>query len=153
MRPIRPQRPPAPPELQSEWDRLLAVMPETVRMAVTSELWNLEWLHELVLPVRDIAIGEVAWLFDVPLWAVGGEPFRVTPNEVRTRPRRFMEQFERTMASDLAWPIHIMRFRGRWIVLDGVHRLLKADMTGKRTVRAMALSEDDYANILFPPSG
>lgn len=144
------QKLPASPELCAEWERLLAIMPEAARVAITPELWNQEWLHALELPVREMAISDLSWLFDVPLWAVDEKPFQVTPNQVRTHPRKFAAQYKRTIASDLVWPIHVMRFRGRWIVLDGVHRLLKADLSGKQSVRVMVLSPDDYNSIVFP---
>lgn len=141
----------APSGLHAEWDRLLAVMPAPARQAITPELWNPDWLHALDLPVRDIPISELEWLFDIPLWSVDGVPFQASPNEVRAQPNTFREQFVRTMASDLAWPIHIMCFRGRLIILDGVHRLLKADMLGEAAVQAMELCQADYASIVYPP--
>lgn len=141
----------APPELRAEWERLLTIMPEAVKAAVTPELWDRDRLHALDVPVRDVAIDGLAWLLDVPLWAVEGAPFRVTPNEVRAAPEAFPGQHARTMAADLAWPIHIMRFRGRWIILDGVHRLLKAEMLGRERIPGMVLSRSDYASIVYAP--
>ena len=144
-----PRQRPVPPDLRDEWSRLLETMPDAVKAAVTPEPWDMYRLHALDLPVRDMPIDDLAWLLDVPLWAVDGVPFRVTPNAVWASPRAYRDQFVRTMASELACPIHIMRFRGRWIILDGVHRLLKAHMLGYVTVRAMILGKDDYASILF----
>jgi hypothetical protein len=149
--PANRQRPPAPPGLRAEWERLLTIMPDSVRAAVTPELWNMAWLHALDLPVQRMAVSDLAWLFDVPLWAVDGEPFRVTPNEIRANPERFEAQYRRTMEADLSWPIHVMWFQGRSIVLDGVHRLLKADMQGEATIGVRYLSREDYASILYGP--
>ncbi len=109
------------------------------------------WLHALDLPVQRMTVSDLAWLFDVPLWAVDGEPFRVTPIEVRANPERFEAQYRRTMEADLSWPIHVMWFQGRSIVLDGVHRLLKADMQGETTIGVRYLSREDYASILYGP--
>lgn len=47
------------------------------------------------------------------------------------------------MASDLRYPIHLVEYRGRLVILDGFHRLLKAAMEGREEVDAMVLSEGD----------
>jgi hypothetical protein len=41
---------------------------------------------------------------------------------------RYAEHHRRTMAADLGCPIDLLLRNGRWVILDGVHRLLKADL-------------------------
>jgi ParB-like nuclease domain len=68
-------------------------------------------------------------------------------------PARYPQQYACTIAADCAFPIHIAPHHGRMSVLDGVHRLLKADLLGLSTVPAMRLSEADLDAIaLKPPS-
>jgi hypothetical protein len=54
------------------------------------------------------------------------------------------------MASDLRYPIHLTRYNNRWTVLDGFHRLLKADLLGWTDIPAMKLSTEDFQNITAP---
>jgi hypothetical protein len=105
-------------------------------------------LYTLDLPVRELSVADLRWLLDVPLWAVDGIPFRVTPNEVARDPEAWPEQCRRTLDADLSWPIHAMRHNGRWTILDGVHRLLKATMEGREAIEVMMLGPEEYRSIL-----
>jgi hypothetical protein len=128
-------------------------MPDSVRDAIPVRLWDRERLHALELPVVEMPVADLLWLLDIPLWADAGEPFRLTPIEVGAHPDRFPDQWARTTAAGLAWPIHVLRFNGRWPILDGVHRLLKAKVLGLSTIPAMTLSEQDYLGILYCEAG
>jgi hypothetical protein len=110
--------------------------------------WNRDRLYALKLPLSEIAMDQLAWLLDVPLWAVDDVPFQVTPNEVGADPQRYTPQLQRTLDADLDWPIHVMRHNGRWTILDGVHRLLKATLEGRASISAMILSPAHYHAIL-----
>jgi hypothetical protein len=46
----------------------------------------------------------------------------------------FPPHYERVMAVDLDYPIHLVAYRGRLVVLDGVHRLLKAHFLRRRWI-------------------
>lgn len=39
------------------------------------------------------------------------------------------------MKADMKYPIDIMRNKGRWLILDGLHRLMKAYLLGMKKVR------------------
>jgi hypothetical protein len=133
------------------WQAFAATQPAAVVDAVPQLPWEIERLHALRLAVRPVAVADLAWLFDVPLWRdEAGRRFRVTPNEVRRHPDRHPTQHARTRAADLDLPIHLAEHRGRWSVLDGVHRLLKADMLGVEALPAMWLSPADLASVSLP---
>jgi hypothetical protein len=133
-----------------QWPAVLRLMPETVRDAIPTARWRRDALWALALPVEEVAVASLAWVFDLPLWAVDGVPFRVAPNEVRADPAAYVDQYRRTMASDPRDPIHLNLHNGRWTVLDGVHRLLKAAMLGWESIPAMKLSEADFRGIVEP---
>jgi hypothetical protein len=40
------------------------------------------------------------------------------------------------MRADLDFPIHLVAYRGRLVVLDGIHRLLKAHFLRRRWIEA-----------------
>jgi hypothetical protein len=61
------------------WDELLAMTPQVIRETLPVVRWNIGKLWALQLPVRQVAVQELAWLFDLPLWqlngiAVSGQP-------------------------------------------------------------------------------
>jgi hypothetical protein len=122
---------------------LLAMMPQVIRDTLPTVPWSLQRLWRLELPVRPVAVEELAWLFDLPLWQLNGTRFQVSPRQVRDDPAGFPDHLNRVMASDLRYPIHLVEHRGRMVVLDGFHRLLKAAMEGHAEIDAMVLSQDD----------
>lgn len=128
-------------------DELLAMMPGVLRETLPLVPWKIERLWRLELPVRRIAVQELAWLLDLPLWQLNGERFRVTPRQVWDDPQRFPDHLRRVMASDLEYPIHLVEHKGRLVVLDGFHRLLKASIEGRAEVEAMVLSQSDLESV------
>jgi len=74
---------PAAPDVSFE--ELVAMMPETLREVFPPYRWQLAKLWELDLKVEPVEIADLVWMFDLPLWQLEGERFRVTPHR---SPRR-----------------------------------------------------------------
>src|SRR5262249_29149450 len=64
-------------------------------------------------------------------------------------PARYREHWKKAERADTAYPVHVARHRGRWVILDGYHRLLKTLARGGRTVRVVKVTAGD----LSPRSG
>lgn len=128
-------------------EELLAMMPAAIRQNLPTVPWRLEKLWRLELPVQSVQVEQLAWLFDLPLWQFNGTRFQVSPRQVREDPLSFPDHLSRAMASDLGFPIHLVKHRGRLVVLDGFHRLLKASLEGRSEIDAMVLSDDDLKAI------
>ncbi|WP_134120700.1 ParB N-terminal domain-containing protein [Kribbella kalugense] len=80
-------------------------------------------------------LAELAHHLDLPFWAHDGEPFQLTPHQVAADPVAYQAQYERTLAADLRHPLDVLRRSDdRLTVLDGVHRLLHAELEGRTTV-------------------
>ena len=104
-------------------DELVAMTPQVIRETVPMVPWDIGKLWALELPVRQVAVQELAWLFDLPLWQLNGVRFQVSPRRVRDDPAGFPDHLRRVKASDLGRPIHLVEHHGRLVVLDGFHRL------------------------------
>jgi hypothetical protein len=128
-------------------EELLAVTPEVIREALPMVPWSIQELWRVELPVQQVAVGELVWLLDLPLWQKDGVRFQVSPRQVRDDPAAFPDQMRRVMASDLGRPIHLVEHRGRLVVLDGFHRLLKSALQGRAEIDAVVLSEEDLESI------
>jgi hypothetical protein len=124
--------------------RLLEEMPDVIRSALPPVPWNMEKLWALELPVEEVRLDDLIWMFDLPLWTWQGRRFQISPNDVIENPGTFDAHLDRAMTTDLAYPIHLFEHKGRWVVLDGYHRMLKAKLTGNSTLPARRLSSSDF---------
>jgi hypothetical protein len=126
---------------------LIDLVPLELRDVVLNITWDNETLFSLSLPVEQLAVADLRWQLNLPWWRDGERVFAVTPNQVRIDPRRHHVQWRRTHAADLLCPIHVVENGERLTILDGVHRLLKADMSGAEHIPARRLKMDDLVRI------
>ena len=123
---------------------LLSVLPAELRDVILDFHWDVELLHSLELPGIELPMAELEWHLRLPFWAYRGRPFRVTPMQVAAEPCVYAEQYARTMAADLQWPLDVVRREdGRITILDGVHRLLRAYLDGVESVRVRVLEWEE----------
>lgn len=110
--------------------------------------WSEEKVWKMEEPVKEISLSELTWHFEIPfLWENGGV-YNLTPREVIDNPEEHKEEHGRTMRSDLSHPIDIMENKGRWLILDGLHRLMKASLQGMATVQVRKIPRSRIPEIL-----
>jgi hypothetical protein len=117
---------------------LWSLVPPSLQAVLPNVTWDRSRLRSLALPVREVPLAELRWQLDLPWWRDGDRYFAVSPNEVRQAPDRYAVQWRRVLDADLDVPIDLLA-RDRLVVLDGVHRLLKADVLGMRAITARVL--------------
>lgn len=104
--------------------------------------WDVKKVWELDVLSEEMPINELVWHFDVPfIWSKPDGFYDVKPIEVMEHPERFPEEHERTMQANTSYPIDIMFYKNRWLILDGLHRLMKQSIEGKQTVRVRKIPE------------
>ena len=109
--------------------------------------WSEEKVWVLDVPTEDMDINELTWHFDIPfLWENGGV-YNLTPREVIEHPEAHEAEYERTMKADLVHPIDIMQNKGRWLILDGLHRLMKASILGMDKVQVRKVPRERISEI------
>ena len=118
------------------FEELLAMTPDSMRDLFPPTRWQLGKLWALELRVEPVEVADLLWMFDLPLWQLNGERFRVTPNQVAATPMNFRAHYQRVMDADLDIPINLVAYRGRLVVLDGINRLLKAHFLRRRWIEA-----------------
>ena len=114
-------------------------MPTELRGVLCDFVWDSDKLQRLPLPVETATVDALRWHLDLPYWRHDGKPFQVTPAQVKANHTRYEVQYQRAMAADLGYPIDLLFRNDRWVILDGVHRLLKADVLGLSHVRVRRL--------------
>lgn len=86
--------------------------------------WEEKKVWKLDVSVEEIDINELTWHFDIPFLWEGDGVYNLKPNEVIGKPDDHEEEYNRTMKSDLNYPIDIMENKGRWLILDGLHLIV-----------------------------
>jgi hypothetical protein len=118
--------------MENPWAVTYAAAPPSVRPWLLSLEWDA--LRAAAREVELMPLRELDWILELPLWWQGGRPFRLRPRDVLRAPGRFPAQHARALESDLAHPVDVAHHLGRWVTVDGVHRLLKATALGHTAV-------------------
>ena len=96
--------------------------------------WDEKKAWELDIPVTTMNVSELEWHFDVPLWNEGSEIYNLSPRDVMEHPELHPVEAERVARADTSHPLDVMENKGRWLLIDGLHRLTKLYMEGKNEV-------------------
>jgi hypothetical protein len=111
-------------------------IPPILRPYILDLLWDVDALHALPLPAVEIVVAELTHHLELPFWAYEGKPFQLTPHQV---------------AADLAHPLDVVRRPdGRLTILDGVHRLLRAELSGLHVITVRVLDYGQLHTIAVP---
>jgi len=127
-----------------------AVLPPVVEQYWYSVDWNVEELWALDLPVESMALADLIWHLDVPIWPFEGVGYRITPRQVVEHPDIYGEEHARLMAADMSWPIEVWFHTDRWMVLDGVHRLARAWMQGTNRIPVRRVPDTAMVRLTSP---
>lgn len=123
-------------------------IPQVIQEVGFDFSWSEPKVWALEIPAEELAVSELVWHFDVPfLWEKGGV-YNLTPRAVMEQPDAHPEEYTRTIAADVTHPIDIMENKGHWLILDGLHRLMKLVMAGKTTVQVRKIPREKIPEIL-----
>ena len=124
-------------------------LPDIIREVCFDFSWDEQKIWSLDVPVEEIPITELTWHFDIPfIWSKPDGYYDVKPQEVIDHPENQPEEFHRTIQADTNYPIDIMFWKGRWLILDGLHRLMKQSIEGKEKVEVRKISKSAIPLIL-----
>lgn len=112
--------------------------------------WDREALWALDLPVETLPVACLEWHLDLPWWPADGRPFALTPRDVLRDPDRHALDSRRALDSCLGFPLDVTWRGGRWTIVDGVHRLVKAVALGLRDLRVRKVPASALAALALP---
>lgn len=97
--------------------------------------WSNAQIWALDAPAETVALSELAWHLDIPIWSsVRGAPrFDLRPRDVLRTPAVHPDHYERLCSADTSWPLDTMWTTDRYVILDGVHRLARLVLEGAET--------------------
>ena len=110
--------------------------------------WNEKKVWALDVPVIEMDIEELTWHFDIPFHWYGNEVYNLKSREVIENPEKYKDEYDRTMKANLSHPIDIMENKGRWLILDGLHRLMKAYIQKMDKVQVRIIPRDKIPEII-----
>lgn len=98
--------------------------------------WSSPKVWALDEPVTEMPIEELLWHFDVPFWdSEGTDEYNLSPKRLLEDPEKEPTHWEKIQKADTAYPIDIMENKGKWLILDGLHRLVKLHLAGEKVVK------------------
>ncbi len=109
--------------------------------------WENKKVWKLQVPVENMDISELEWHFRIPFWD-GANCYDLKPIDVINSPKDHKKEYERTMNADISHPIDIMENKGRWLILDGLHRLVKAKILGNSEVKIRKIPRSKIPEII-----
>lgn len=118
-----------------------SLMPDIIKQVGFGFRWDERKVWALDVPAEDMDISELAWHFDIPFWSKPGGFYNLPAREVIEHRDENEQEYKRTLQADISHPIDIMLWRGRWLILDGLHRLVKQAIEGKKMVRVRKVPE------------
>lgn len=122
-------------------------LPKIIREVGFDFNWDEAKVWKLDYPVEEIDIEELIWHFDIPFHWNGGGIYNLKSKEIIDNPHKYKEEYERAMNCDLKYPIDIMMNKGRWLILDGLHRLMKAKIMGMKKVKVRKIPRSEIPKI------
>ena len=142
-----------PDELDAVLERLprhhrFTEIPAALRDWLLPIDWDRQRLWSLDLPRRQLTLESLRWHLELPWWRKGRVWFQVTPREFLAHPAAHPEHAERVANADLSYPLHVIRRRQRWLILDGIHRLVRAESLDLGRVVVSTLAPADLARIV-----
>jgi len=134
-------------------------MPASLTPAHLRDVWpDFDWdnrrVWALAVPATEIEVASLTWLLDEPLWSSRPpEPlFDLRPRDVLADPGAHPQHARRVREADLAWPLDLYPHGGRFVVLDGLHRLARLVMEGASHARVRCLPPEARVQILVDRS-
>lgn len=123
-------------------------LPDIIKKVGFDFSWDERKVWELDAPTEAMPIEELIWHLDVPfIWSEPDGYYDVKPSEVIEHPEMHIKEYERTMQSDIDYPIDIMYWKKRWLILDGLHRLMKQAIQGVSAVQVRKIPESSIPQI------
>ena len=107
-------------------------------------LWDTTMVWSLPTPVSQLPFENLAWHLGLTVWStVRGEPrFDLAPATVLAAPSAHARHWAKIQNADLSYPLELFDHGGRWVILDGYHRLCRH-----------YLSQTQQVPVRFHPAG
>lgn len=108
---------------------------------------DVEKLWLLDTPLTNMDIQDLLWHLSLPLHT-DDDGYNYTSRDILDSPDAYRDDYARMLEADLDYPISVMHHQGRWLVLDGMFRLMKAYVFKRSSVDVRIIPRDRLIEIL-----
>lgn len=122
-------------------------LPQIIKDVGFDFSWDEKKVWQLDEPIIELNIDELEWHFDIPFLSENKD-YDLSPREVINNPESHKEEYDRAMNCDTKYPIDIMENKGKWLILDGLHRLMKLYIDGKKIISVRKIPRQRINEIL-----
>lgn len=122
-------------------------IPEIIKKVGFDFNWDERKVWRLRVPSVEIPIRELEWHLSIPFLSETGK-YDLTPYEVIDQPHHHSKEYFRVQSVDLSYPIDVMEHKGRLLILDGLHRLMKSYLKGLQTVKVRKIFRSQIPYII-----
>jgi len=122
-------------------------LPDIIKEVGFDFRWSERKVWALDVEAIELDISELEWHFDIPFLDEKGRWYNLTPREVMEHPEDHPKEYARTLAADMQYPIDVMQNKGRLLILDGLHRLMKAALGGQQKVKVRIIPRERIPEI------
>ncbi|MDD2518639.1 MAG: ParB/RepB/Spo0J family partition protein [Bacilli bacterium] len=109
--------------------------------------WDEEDVWKLNYPTKAMNIKKLEWHFDMPFWNYDNKWYNLKPIDVIKDNSKYKDEYNRIMKANLDYPIDIMKNKDKYVILDGLHRLVKAKILGYSKVNVRIIPRTEINNI------
>lgn len=125
--------------MRKDWDKL----PQEIQENGFDFHWDNQKVWSLDIPTEEMSVSELEWMLEFPFWWRDREWNTVAPKEVMSNLDRHPEHRDRIAAADSSFPLDIMQnHKGKWLILDGLHRFVQVVLAGGKTVSVRKISRE-----------
>lgn len=102
------------------------------------------WKKTKNIKTKRIYLDKIKHNLDKDLWTIlkNGKEKYITPNQVIKNPHLSPQDAMKIINADLSYPIIIYNDNGDLDILDGLHRLVKSLVLGRKTIKVKYISND-----------
>lgn len=112
------------------------------------DIYSIDMVHVYINETKPIQINmpfkSLEQALDQNIWGT-------SPNTVLSQPDKYPEMYQRINAADLRYPIILAKIRKAVHLVDGFHRLAKAKLVGRTTIKCYVIDNDTFKLFKIPP--
>lgn len=112
--------------------------------------WDVNEVWELEGKIERRNIKDLKWHLEKPFWSSvrgKGMMFDLKPKEVLAKPEKHFYHSARIKDADVSYPVCITTYKGREIIIDGIHRLAKLVSENIEIIEVKVINGKSIANI------